>query len=132
MSVKRALLSAAAVGISSGTVAAQAAEGKSPAHFDMHTPKDGVKCFGANACKGTAACAVTQEQIKVANQAFKNKFLNVKPHECGGGNTCSASTGSLVWIKKTNPQDCFKSGGFVFEKSSDPKTKKETLVIRKS
>lgn len=132
MTTKSKLLSAAAVGISSGSLVVSAADKPAPSMLDMHAPKDGVQCFGANTCKGTASCAVTKEQIKVANEVFKNKFMKAKPHECGGGNSCGASTGNLDWIKKANPQDCFKAGGFVFEKVADPKTKKEILTIKKA
>jgi hypothetical protein len=131
MTLKKTLLSAAALGISSGTAMADTKGNQSGALMD-HAPKDGVQCFGTNSCKGTAACAVTKEQIRVANEVFKNKFLKAKPHDCGGGNSCGVSTGNLDWIKKANPQDCFKAGGFVYEKVIDKKTKKETLVIKKS
>lgn len=132
MSLRKALLSAATVGISSGSVVALAAESRAPSMLEMHAPKDGVQCFGTNSCKGTASCAVTKDQIKVANEVFKNKFLKAKPHDCGGGNTCGVSTGNLDWVKKSTAQDCFKAGGFVFEKTLDPKNKKEQLVIKKS
>lgn len=132
MSLKKSLLSAAALGLSSGSVLALATESKTTTAMDKHVPVDGVQCFGANTCKGTATCAVTKEQIRVANQAFKNKFAKAKPHDCGGGNTCGASTGNLDWIKKANADECFKAGGFVFEKKVDPKTKKEVLTVKKS
>jgi hypothetical protein len=47
-------------------------------------------------------------------------------------NTCGASTGNLDWVKKASAEDCFKAGGFIFEKSADKKTKKPVLVIKKS
>ena len=133
MSLKNALLSAAVVGISTGSALAEAAEAKATlSSMDAHLPKDGVQCFGANTCKGTASCAVTKEQIKVANEVFKNKFLNAKPHDCGSMNSCGASTGNLDWVKKANAKECFQAGGFVFEKGVDKKTKKDVLVIKKS
>jgi hypothetical protein len=136
MSLKKSLLSAAAVGMASGVSAAEASASKSAAAaanpMEMHAPKDGVQCFGTNTCKGTAACAVTKEQIRVANEVFKNKFMAAKPHDCGGANSCGASTGNLDWVKKASAEDCFKAGGFIFEKSADKKTKKTVLVIKKS
>jgi hypothetical protein len=133
MSLKNTLLSAAVVGISSGSVLAEAGDSKTSASsMHAHLPKDGVQCFGTNTCKGTASCAVTKEQIKVANEVFKNKFLSAKPHDCGGVNSCGASTGNLDWVKKANAKECFQAGGFVFEKSVDKKSKKDVLVIKKS
>lgn len=134
MSLKKSLLSAAAVGISSGVSLAEASAAKAPAAsaMEMHAPKDGVQCFGTNTCKGTAACAVTKEQIRVANEVFKNKFMAAKPHDCGGMNSCGASTGHLDWVKKASADECLKAGGFIFEKSVDKKSKKPILVIKKA
>ena len=134
MSLKKSLLSAAAVGMATGVSMAEASAGKkdAPAAMEMHTPKDGVQCFGTNTCKGTATCAVTKEQIRVANEVFKNKFMAAKPHDCGSMNTCGASTGNLDWVKKASAEDCFKAGGFIFEKATDKKSKKPVLTIKKA
>lgn len=132
MSLKKSLLSAAALGISGGSVLATASASKTEPMLEMHAPKDGVQCFGTNTCKGTAQCAVTKEQIRVANEVFNNKFLKAKPHDCGGGNSCGASTGNLDWVKKTSAQDCFKAGGFIFEKTLDSKTKKDVLKVKRA
>ncbi|NBX18457.1 MAG: hypothetical protein EBR09_13955 [Proteobacteria bacterium] len=132
--MKKSLLSAAAVGMASGVSMAEASAAKTnaPAAMEMHTPKDGVQCFGTNTCKGTATCAVTKEQIRVANEVFKNKFMAAKPHDCGSMNTCGASTGNLDWVKKASAEDCFKAGGFIFEKATDKKSKKPVLTIKKA
>lgn len=111
---------------------AQAAEAtKEAAPAMSHEPANGVKCFGVNTCKGTGTCAVTKEQIKVANQVFKNKFNKATPHECGGANGCGAKSGYLEWVKKADRAECFKSGGFVFETKKDPKTKKDVVTVLK-
>ncbi|NBO38600.1 hypothetical protein EBU99_08455 [bacterium] len=131
MSLKKSLLSAASLGFASGSMMAHAAN-ESAAPALAHADGTGVICFGINTCKGTGNCAVTKEQIKVANQVFKNKFKNAKPHECAGMNGCGAKDGNLEFIKKATTLDCFSSGGFVFEKKTDTKTKKETLKIIKA
>lgn len=131
MTIKSSLLSAASLGLASGSILAQASN--TPATQPMlHEPVGGVKCFGINTCKGSGSCVVTKEQIKVANQVFKNQYLASQPHECGGNNACGAKAGYLEWIKKPSNKDCFTAGGFVFEKKVNPKTKKESLEIKKS
>lgn len=131
MAIKASLLSAASIGLATGSVLAQASN--TPAAQPMnHEPVGGVKCFGINTCKGSGSCVVTKEQIKVANQVFKNQFSKSQPHECGGNNGCGAKSGYLEWIKKSNNKDCFAAGGFIFEKTTDSKSKKQSLVVKKS
>jgi hypothetical protein len=131
MSLKNSLLSAASLGLASGSALAQSAN--TPATHPMsHSVGSGVKCFGVNTCKGSGTCVVTKEQITAANQAFKNQFSKAQAHECGGNNGCGAKAGYLEWIKKADKAECFSAGGFVFEKKVDSKTKKESLVVKKS
>jgi hypothetical protein len=92
------------------------------------TPKKGEKpvhCFGINACKGTNGCAVDQNQIKLANKIFKNKFPKTTLIECAGNSDCGAKNGYLAWVLKKNEKDCFQAEGFIFEKDA-----KNNLIIR--
>lgn len=130
MSFKDSLINAASLGFASGVLLAQSSSAQ--AGGDMkHEPASGVKCFGVQSCKGNATCAVTQEQVKVAQQVFKDKFKHAKAHSCGGGNGCGAQSGYLEWVQKPSQKECLSAGGFVFEKKKDPKSKKEVLTIRK-
>lgn len=133
MSLKKSLLSAATLGLASGTALAQSTNTPAPESMGhAHAPAKGVMCFGTNTCKGTGSCVVTKEQITAANQAFKNQFKKSQAHECGGSNACGAKEGYLEWVKKPSNADCFAAGGFVFEKKLDKKTKTEKLVVKKS
>lgn len=131
MTLRNSLLTAASLGFASGSALAHSAN--TPATQPMnHSAGSGVKCFGANSCKGSGTCAVTKEQITLANQAFKNQFSKAQAHECGGNNGCGAKAGYLEWIKKADKAECFTAGGFVFTKKVDSKTKNDTLVVEKS
>jgi hypothetical protein len=129
MSLKESLLNAASLGLASGLLLAQPSSAQG-ADDMKHEPASGVKCFGVQSCKGNATCAVTREQVKVAQQVFKKKFKHAKAHSCGGGNGCGAQSGFLEWVQKPSEKDCLTAGGFVFEKKKDPKTKKEVLTIK--
>ncbi|MEY2988468.1 MAG: hypothetical protein RJB13_1989 [Pseudomonadota bacterium] len=131
MSLKDSLKAAASLGFASGVLLAQSSPA-SAANDMKHEPASGVKCFGVQTCKGNATCAVTSEQIKVANQVFKNKFKNAKAHSCGGSNSCGAQEGFLEWVQRPSEKECLTAGGFVYKKKKDPKTKKEILTIKKS
>lgn len=125
MSTQSKLFAAATAGLSAGSllvasVTALAADDK----------KGEVECFAVNSCKGMGSCAVTKAHLTVANEVFKNKFSKSVAHECGGSNTCAAKNGMLEFIKKPSAGECFKAGGFVFEKQKDGKSSKEKLVIR--
>ena len=85
------------------------------------------QCFGINSCKGKNSCGVSKEQIKVANEKFKNKYTKSKSLECSGTASASAKKGVLAWVQKNNADECLKAGGFVFEKDSAGK-----LMIRTS
>ncbi len=131
MSLKDSLKAAASLGLASGVLLSQSSSAN--AADDMkHEPASGVKCFGVQSCKGNATCAVTREQVKVAQQVFKNKFKHAKAHSCGGGNGCGAKAGYLEWVQKPSEKDCLTAGGFVYEKKKDPKSKKMILTIKKS
>jgi len=91
-------------------------------------PKKGdsnVECFGINSCKGSNGCNVSNEQIKYANQVYKNKFTKSVKIECSGMSDCSADKGFLAWISKNNEKECIALGGFIFEKNAD-----KTLSIK--
>ncbi len=91
-------------------------------------PKKGeaaVECFGINSCKGTNGCGIGAEQIKLANQVFKDSYLKSKSSDCAGTSDCAAKKGFLAWVSKPNGKACFAEGGFIFEKNS-----KGQLIIK--
>ena len=60
---------------------------------EHHEKGDGVKCMGANDCKGKGAC-------------------NVKgAHDCAGMNACKGKG----WIKTASADECTKKGGKVVD-----------------
>lgn len=65
-----------------------------PALADDHGKEGGgVKCMGANACKGQGACAVKGG------------------HDCAGMNSCKGKG----WIKVSSADECTKKGGKVID-----------------
>lgn len=85
-------------------------------------PKKGdshVECFGINTCKGTNGCSVSEEQIKLANQNYKNKYPKSTKIDCSGMSNCSAKNGFLAWINKNSEKECFALGGFIFTKNNN-------------
>lgn len=80
-----------------------------------------VECFGINTQKGSNSCGVSQDQIDTANKMFANKFTKTTPVECAGNSNCAANQGFLAWMTKPTNDECFQSGGFIFEKQSDGK-----------
>ena len=142
MNLKESLIAAAAAGFALGlasqnskavaeeTAAPQSESVKSDAPGAPATPTPAPKndqCFGINSCKGKNSCGVSKEQIKVANEKFKNKYTKSKSLECSGTASASAKKGVLAWVQKNNADECLKAGGFVFEKDSAGK-----LMIRTS
>lgn len=87
--------------------------------------KKTVECFGANSCKGSNSCGVSQIQLDLAQSVYKERFKATKLGECAGTAEGSAKEGHLAWIKKDGKQDCFKDGGFVYLKEKDGSLKIE-------
>ncbi len=84
-------------------------------------PKKGaasVECFGINTAKGTNGCSIGKSQIEAANHAYANRFAKSKPVDCAGNSDCSARDGFLAWVAKANADECYKDGGFLFEKDA--------------
>lgn len=125
MSLKDSLIAAAAAGFALG-LASQHSELLAEEAAVKPPPKND-QCFGINSCKGKNSCGVSKEQIKVANEKFKNKYTKSKSLECSGTSSGSAKKGVLAWVQKNDAEECLKAGGFVFEKDSA-----RTLVIRNS
>lgn len=96
----------------------------------LAVPKKGavsVECFGIHACKGKNACAIDPKQIDAANKKFSGKFAKSKPIDCSGYADGSAKDGFLAWQSEPSVEECFKKGGFVFERKGN-----EFLVKEKS
>ncbi len=79
---KGALIATAVAGLFMANQAIAADEKKEDA---------GVKCMGANDCKGKGACGVKGS------------------HDCAGANECKGKG----WIKTSNAEECTKKGGKV-------------------
>ena len=83
--LKGALIATAVAGLFiAKAVPASAAEGGTDA---------GVKCMGANDCKGKGACGVSGK------------------HDCHGQNECKGKG----WVKVSSAEECTKKGGTVFK-----------------
>lgn len=82
--LKGALIATAVAGL---FVANQAFAGEG----QDHGAGDGIKCMGANACKGQGACAVKGG------------------HSCAGENACKGKG----WIKTKDAKECESKGGKV-------------------
>lgn len=93
MSIKSALLSAATVGLAAGATLSTTALAE-----DTKSAGGEDKCWGVNACKGTAKCGVGKTDIEATKAAFGEKFAASKTHDCAGSNECGASSGHLNWV----------------------------------
>lgn len=85
-----------------------------------------VNCFGLNKKKGDGACAVSEEQIKLAQSTFKGQYKKAETFECKGNNSCGAPD-HLAWISNPSKSDCLQAGGFIFKKGEGSK-----LIIEKT
>ena len=119
MSHQNKLMSAALAGLAVG-MAAASTEGRA----EEKKADAAVQCYGVNSCKGQNACSVSKDQVKVAAETFGLKFAKSKSLDCAGSSACAGKAGNLAWVNKP-AADCFKDGGFIFEKQKDNK-----LVIR--
>ena len=128
MTQQNRLLATALAGLAVGVAAGQAQA--------QTMPKKGepsVQCFGVNSCKGQNACSVGTDQIKAASEAFGVQYAKSKTLSCAGSSACAGKAGNLAWVSKAKADDCFKEGGFMFEKQKDNKLviKNKTGIVKK-
>ncbi|MDQ3233078.1 MAG: hypothetical protein M3Q07_14775 [Pseudobdellovibrionaceae bacterium] len=101
----------------------------------LGTPEDGVaapkkgqktaECYGINTCRGNNGCAISKDHIEAANKVYKEHYTKSKIIDCAGNSEGSAKGGVLTWVSKPTNDECWKEGGFVFEKDAGGK-----LIIR--